>query len=107
VHSVSAVEPRKYKQFQQHFDANLWCVACEEEMEVCRLNGTWEIVKLCPGKCAIGSRWFLKVKHNANGFLDCYKDRVVAKGYSQQPGFDFKKTFAPIVHFRRPKFCIY
>lgn len=60
------------------------------------MNGTWKIVKLPPGKCAI-SRWFLKVKHNANGSLDHYKGRVVAKGYSQQPGFDFKETFAPTV----------
>ena len=43
--------------------------------------GTWEIVKLPSGKCAIGSRWFMKVKHNADGSLDCYKARLVAKGY--------------------------
>ena len=68
-------------------------------MEAHKVNGTWEIVKLPPGKHAIGSRWFLKVKHNADGSLDCYKGRVVAKGYSQRPGFDFKETFAPTVHY--------
>jgi hypothetical protein len=67
-------------------------------MEAHRVNGTWEIVKLPPGNHAIGSRWFL-VKHNADGSLDCYKGRVVAKGYSQQPGFDFKETFAPTVRY--------
>jgi hypothetical protein len=66
-------------------------------MEAHWLNGTWEIVQLPPGKCAIGSRWFMKVKHNADGSLDCYKARLVAKGYSQHPGFDFKETFAPTV----------
>ena len=50
-------------------------------MEAHRLNGTWEIVKLPPGKRAIGSRWFMKVKHNADGSLDRYKARLVAKGY--------------------------
>ena len=78
--SVSAVEPRTYKQSQQHPDADMWHAACEEEMEAHRVNGTWEIVRLPSGKHAIGSRWFLKVKHNADGFLDRYKGRVVAKG---------------------------
>jgi hypothetical protein len=53
-------------------------------MEAHRLNGTWEIVQLPPGKHAIGSRWFMKVKHNADGSLDHYKARLVAKGYSKQ-----------------------
>jgi hypothetical protein len=68
-------------------------------MEAHRQNGTWEIVKLPPGKRAIGSRWFMKVKHNADGSLDRYKARLVAKGYSQRPGFDFKETFAPTVRY--------
>jgi hypothetical protein len=71
--------------------------ACEEEMEAHKINGTWEIIKLPPGKCAIGSRWFIKVKYNADGSLDCYKARLVAKGYLQHPGFDFHETFAPTV----------
>jgi len=79
-HSVSAVELRTYKQSQEHPDADLWHAACEEEMEAHRVNSTWEIVKLPPGKHAIGSRWFLKVKHDADGSLDRYKGRVVAKG---------------------------
>ena len=88
-----AAEPTSYRQSQQRSDKDLWHKACEEEMEAHRLNGTWEIVKLPPGKRAIGSRWFMKVKTNADGSLDRYKARMVAKGYSQRPGFDFKETF--------------
>jgi len=68
-------------------------------MEAHKLNSTWDVVKLPPGKHAIGSRWFLKVKFNADGSLDHYKARLVAKGYSQCPGFDFKETFAPTVRY--------
>ena len=53
-----------------------------EEMEAHRVNDTWQIVKLPPGKHAIGSGWFLKVKHNADGSLDPYKARFVAQGYT-------------------------
>ena len=68
-------------------------------MEAHSLNGSWEIVKLPPGKHAIGSRWFMKVKCNADGSLDRYKARLVAKGYSQCPNFDFEETIAPTVHY--------
>jgi hypothetical protein len=98
-HSASAIEPTSYRQSQQHPDKELVHKACKEEIEAHRLNGTWEIVKLPPGKCAIGSRWFMKVKFNADGSLDHYKARMVAKGYSQCPGFDFKETFAPTVRY--------
>src|SRR6266403_2705790 len=98
-HAASTAEPTTYRQSQQRSDADLWHTACQEEMEAHSVNGTWEIVKLPPGKRAIGSRWFLKVKHNADGSLDRYKARLVAKGYSQRPGFDYKETFAPTVRY--------
>ena len=63
-HSASVTEPSSYRQSQQCPEAQLWHTTCEEEMEAHSLNGTWEIVKLPPGKRAIGSRWFMKVKHN-------------------------------------------
>jgi Reverse transcriptase (RNA-dependent DNA polymerase) len=53
--------------------------------------------QVAPWEAAIGSRWFFKVKYNADGSLECYKVRLVAKGYFQCSGFDFKKTFAPTV----------
>ena len=80
--AASTPEPTSFRQSQQRSDADLWQKACEEEMEAHRLNGTWEIVKLPSGKCAIGSRWFMKVKHNADGSLNRYKARLVAKGYT-------------------------
>ena len=89
--SASTAGHNSYKQSQLSPDAQLWHKACEEEMEAHRLNGTWQIVKLPPGKCGIGSKWCFKVKHNADGSLDCYKARMVAKGYSQHPGFDFSR----------------
>jgi hypothetical protein len=57
-----------------------------------RVVGTWEIVKLPHGKKAIGSRWFMKIKCYADGTLDCYKARLITKGYSQYTGFDFHET---------------
>ena len=58
-------------------------------------NKTWEIVKLPPGKKEIGSGWVLKIKRNADGSVERFKGRIVAKGYNQRPGHDFNEVFAP------------
>lgn len=76
-------------------DWQLWHDAATAEMQAHVNNGTWGLVQL-PSDCkAIGSKWVLKVKHNPNSFVECYKARVVAKGFSQRPGVDFFETFAP------------
>jgi len=60
-------------------------------------NGTWELVPRPKGKKIIGSKWVFKVKRNADGSVERYKGRLVAKGYNQRPGFDYLEIFAPTV----------
>ena len=60
-------------------------------------KGTWQRVKLPPGRKAIGCRWVFIIKHNADGTIERYKARLVAKGFSQRPGFDFGETYASTV----------
>jgi hypothetical protein len=88
-------EPRTLRDALKCPDADLWYQAAVKEMEAHIENGTWELVKLPPGRKAIGSRWVFKVKRNADGSVERYKARVVAQGFSQRPGVDFDETFAP------------
>jgi len=36
------------------------------------LNNTWTLVKLPPGRKAIGSKWVFKIKENFDGSIDRY-----------------------------------
>ena len=61
--------------------------------------GVWEIHDpdaLPKGRKAIGSRSVFKVKYNADGSVECYKARLVIKGYSQQSEIDYTGTFTPV-----------
>lgn len=55
-----------------------------------------ELMPLQPGKHPIGSKWVYKVKLNANGDIDKYKVRLVAKGYTQKESLDYHETFSPV-----------
>jgi hypothetical protein len=60
---------------------------------------TWELVKLPPGRQAIGCKWVFRVKHNSDGFIARFKSRLVAQGFSQQERVDYNETYAPVTKF--------
>ncbi|KAL5834535.1 hypothetical protein ACOSQ4_014032 [Xanthoceras sorbifolium] len=45
----------------------------------------------------VGCKWIFRIKYRADGTVERYKARVVAKGFHQTPDLDFKETFSPVV----------
>ncbi|KAM1020635.1 hypothetical protein ACFX1X_042296 [Malus domestica] len=67
-----------------------------EELQALYENNTWTIVKLPKGKKAVGSRWVYKTKFHSDGTIERNKARLVARGFTQTYGVDYKETFAPV-----------
>ncbi|KAH9723491.1 hypothetical protein KPL70_007130 [Citrus sinensis] len=91
--ALFSCEPHDFEEASRNED---WIKAMNEEMATIVKNKTWEMVNLPNGKETIGLKWIFKIKYNEDGLVQKYKARLVAKGYSQLPGVDFTKTFAPV-----------
>ena len=87
------VEPTSFKKASKH---QQWVDAMQFEVAVLEQNNTWAIVDFPFGKHPIGSKWVYKVKLKANGEVERYKSRLVAKGYNLQKGLDYYETFSPV-----------
>jgi hypothetical protein len=70
-----------------------------EEYASIMKNDVWEVVPRPEGKSVVGSRWIYKIKHVADGSIEKFKARFVAKGFSQKEGVDYDETFAPVARY--------
>ena len=53
-----------------------------EEYNSILKNGVWEVVPRPEGKSVVTSKWLYKIKHAADGSIEKYKARFVARGIS-------------------------
>ncbi|CAI7899588.1 unnamed protein product [Closterium sp. NIES-54] len=90
-------EPATLKEALESSDAEEWKKAMESELKSIEENGTWELVELPEGRKASTSKWLFKIKSDADGKIECYKSRLVAKGYQQKERVEFKDFFSPVL----------
>ena len=68
----------------------------DKEIVTLEQAGTWETV-LCPlGKNVVGSKWVFRIKRKADGAIDKYKARLVARGFMQIYRVNYFTTYSPV-----------
>ncbi|GJX37762.1 ribonuclease H-like domain-containing protein [Tanacetum coccineum] len=93
-YGLSSCEPSSYEEALK--DVN--CVnVINEEMHALYENKTWSMIDLPIDRKPIGCKWVFKIRYKSNGKIERYKERLVAKGFSQKEGIDYEETFSHVV----------
>ncbi|KXJ68982.1 hypothetical protein RP20_CCG000687 [Aedes albopictus] len=88
--------PSTIAELKKRDDWPQWKIAIDEEMDSLKRNNTWTLAKLPKGRSAVTCKWVFSIKRGVDGQPDRYKARLVARGFSQKPGFDYTETYSPV-----------
>jgi hypothetical protein len=93
LNTVTDSEPFTFFEASKH---QVWKDAMNEEYDSILKNNVWTVVPRPHGKSVVTSKWFYKIKHAADGSIEKYKARFVARGFSLKEGIDYDEIFAPV-----------
>jgi hypothetical protein len=85
--------------FEEAIQKKEWADAMTEEYQSIIKNDVWEIVPRPKSKDVVSSKWLFKIKHAADGSIDKYKERFVARGFSHKEGIDYEETFTSVARY--------
>lgn len=89
-------DPTTIDEAKNRDDWSQWKEAIDIEHKSLIKNGTWTVCDLPENRKPITNKWVFKLKRKADGCVDKYKARLVARGFSQKFGFDYSETYAPV-----------
>ncbi|GKC53673.1 retrovirus-related pol polyprotein from transposon TNT 1-94 [Tanacetum coccineum] len=89
--TVTTTEPKNIKEAMLDHS---WIKSMQDEFNQFKRLDVWELVPLRNDRHFFKVKWLWKNKTDAENMVIRNKSRLVAKGYSQQEGIDFKESFA-------------
>ena len=67
-----------------------------EELNNFTRNQVWELEERPKGHNVIGTKWVFRNKQDQDRIVVRNKARLVAQGYTQVEGLDFREIYAPV-----------
>lgn len=86
--------PRTYREAMQWPD--LWLPPMLKELKMLKERSVYEIIPRPADHNVVDSKWVFAHKFDENGELKDCKARVVAKGFTQVMGEDYRETYASV-----------
>jgi hypothetical protein len=96
---VSSIRESEPSTFEEATSRQVWRDAMMEEYNSIMKNDVWEVVPRPDGKSVVTSKWLYKLKHVADGSIEKYKARFVAREFSQVEGVNYDETFALVARY--------
>jgi transposase InsO family protein len=93
----AAALPAELTTFAQATKIVAWQEAMDIEFEDLMANGTWSLCPRPPNRKIIRNKWVYRLKQKVDGSIDCYKTRLVAKGFNQEDSIDYTETFSLVI----------
>ena len=96
VTATSSISPEPSSVAATLLDSN-WKQAMVDEFNALMRNNTWTLVPFCDRMNIVDNKWVFRLKYNHDGSVQCYKAKLVAKGFQQTASVDFNETFSPVI----------
>ena len=91
-------EPQNTNECRQRNDWPKWREAMQAELHSLIKRDVFGPVVQTPASIKpVGNKWVFVRKRNENNDIIRYKARLVAQGFSQRPGIDYKETYSPVM----------
>ena len=89
-------DPKSVSEARSRSDWSYWKEAMDREMAALERAGTWTSAARPPDTNIVGCKWVFRLKRKADGSIDKYKARLVARGFTQVHGIDYYDTYSPV-----------
>jgi hypothetical protein len=93
----TSLDPPNYTAAMKTPAADQWNIAIDNELKSLRDNRTWIVVNKPANVKPLQSRFVFKLKLDADGAIERYKARLVARGDQQIEGVNYQDTFSPVM----------